>query len=418
MDFQGKKILILGGGSVHNKVVEAAREMGVYSIVADYYGEDKAPAKKLADEALMLSVTDVDAIVEFCKNNNVDGIVNCCNDPAQVPYQKACERLGLPCYGTEEQFSILTNKIKFKKYCVDHGVDVIPEYTKEDILTNHVQYPIFIKPSNSRGSRGQSICYSKEEALAAVKVAENESSEGKMICERYMGDCQDIASAYFVVAGEPYLVKFGDRHLGKKEDHLDRQVICTRLPSVYAPKLEETSIKKVKKMIKALGVQFGPVFLQGFIDGDTIRYYDPGMRMPGGDYDRILKKATGFDTVKSLIHFALTGDSTFAYGNPRDCYKLNGGIGLLLCFSVRPGKIADITGMDELAKSPYTVYVRQNLNIGDIVHSTGDVQQRVAAAGMYMPNTTNARDLIDYVYDTIRVLDEEGNNMVISKVYC
>lgn len=418
MDFQGKKILILGGGSVHNKVVEAAREMGVYSIVADYYGEDKAPAKKLADEALMLSVTDVDAIVEFCKNNNVDGIVNCCNDPAQVPYQKACERLGLPCYGTEEQFSILTNKIRFKKYCVDHGIDVIPEYSKDDILSDNVQYPIFIKPSNGRGSRGQTICYNKDQALTGIQVAEEESSEGKMICEKYMGDCQDIGSAYFVVAGEPYLVKFGDRHLGNKEDHLDRQVICTRLPSVHASELENTTIKKVKQMIKALGVQFGPVFLQGFIDGDTIRYYDPGMRMPGGDYDRILKKATGFDTVKSLIHFALTGDSTFAYGNPQGCYKLNGGVALLLCFCVKPGKIARITGMDKLLKDSRVVYGRQNLNEGDIVPASGDVQQRVAAAGVYVPAGENVNDLIDYVYDTYRVLDEDGKDMIVSKVHC
>ena len=418
MSLFGKRILILGGGSVHNKVVEAAKELGVYSIVADYYDEDKAPAKRIADESIMVSVKDVESIVSWCLKNPVDGIVNCCNDPAQVPYQKVCERLGLPCYGTEEQFSILTNKIRFKKYCVDHGVDVIPEYTKEDILKDNVQYPIFIKPSNSRGSRGQSICYCKEEAVAAVRLAENESSEGKMICERYMGECQDIGSAYFVIAGEPYLVKFGDRHLGKKEDQLDRQVICTRLPSVHAHELGETSIKKVKKMIKALGVQFGPVFLQGFIDGDTVRYYDPGMRMPGGDYDRILKRVTGFDTVKSLIHFALTGDYTFAYGDPQDCYKLNGGVALLLCFCVRPGKIARITGMDKLLKDQRVVYGRQNLNEGDVVPDSGDVQQRVAAAGLYVPVGEKVSDLIDYVYSTYRVMDEDGNDMIISKVYC
>lgn len=60
-------------------------------------------------------------------------------------------------------------------------------------------------------------------------------------------------------------------------------------------------------MIKSLGIKFGPVFLQGFVDGNTIRYYDPAQRMPGGDYDVILEKTTGFSTVRSWITFALTG---------------------------------------------------------------------------------------------------------------
>lgn len=416
MDYSGKKILILGGGSVHNKVVEAAKEMGIYTIVADYYEEDKAPAKKIADESIMLSVTDVDGIVDWCRNNQVNGIVNCCNDPAQKPYQQICSRLGLPCYGNKEQFDILTNKIQFKKYCIEHGVDVIPEYTKEDIMSGNVQYPIFIKPSNSRGSRGQKICYSYEEALGAIKEAEKESSEGKMICEKYMENCQDIASAYFVIDGIPYLVKFGDRILGDKEYNLDRQVICTRLPSVYSNKFEEKSINKVKKMITNLGVKFGPVFLQGFIDGDTIRYYDPGMRMPGGDYDRILKKATGFDTVKSLIHFSITGDSSFSFGNPKECFKLDGGLAFLLCITVRSGVISRMVGMDILLSDPRVVYYRQNANVGDFIPNSGDVRQRIAAIGALVPSDENPRKFLEHIYNTYHVYDELGDDMIVSRV--
>ena len=44
---QGKKLLILGGAAVHCKVVEAARAMGVYTIVTDYL--ENSPAKLIAD---------------------------------------------------------------------------------------------------------------------------------------------------------------------------------------------------------------------------------------------------------------------------------------------------------------------------------------------------------------------------------
>ena len=68
-DFSGKKLLILAGAGVHNKVVRAAKEMGIYTIVTDYL--EDSPAKKLADESWMYSITDVDAIVERCKKEHI-----------------------------------------------------------------------------------------------------------------------------------------------------------------------------------------------------------------------------------------------------------------------------------------------------------------------------------------------------------
>ena len=125
IDLRGKKLLILAGASLHCKVVKAARDMGVHTIVTDYF--PASPAKLMADESWMLSITDVDSIVERCKAEGVDGVLNFCIDPAQVPYQKITSRLGLPCYGTPEQFFVLTNKPAFKAFCAKCGVDTIQE---------------------------------------------------------------------------------------------------------------------------------------------------------------------------------------------------------------------------------------------------------------------------------------------------
>ena len=315
--FNGKKLLILAGAGVHCKVVRAAKEMGIYTIVTDYLEMKDSPAKQIADEAWMLNITDIDAIVEKCRQEKVDGVLNFCIDPAQKPYQQICEKLGMPCIGTKEQFDILTDKRKFKNYCIAHNVDVIPEYTYEDIIADKAEYPLFIKPTDSRGSRGQSVCHNKEEALKAIEFAKRESSDNGFLCEKYMGGYQDLASAFFVVSGEPYLVKFGDRHLGLKKDNTNNQVLCTELPSDFSKQFVATIYDRVKNMIQSLGIKYGPVFMQGFIDGNTIRYYDPALRMPGGDYDVILEKATGFSTVKSMIHFALTGNIMTMPGLPK-----------------------------------------------------------------------------------------------------
>ena len=46
--------------------------MGVYVVVADYY--QTSPAKEIADEAVLISATDVDKIVEYCRLNDIEGV--------------------------------------------------------------------------------------------------------------------------------------------------------------------------------------------------------------------------------------------------------------------------------------------------------------------------------------------------------
>ena len=131
-NYQGKKLLILGGVYLHKKVVEAANEMGIYTIVTDNIPD--SPAKKIASKSYDINISDVDGIVDMCRTEKVDAVLSVCIDFCQVYYQEICEKLGLPCYGTYEQFQIFTNKELFKKVCMENGVDIIPTYSEEDIL--------------------------------------------------------------------------------------------------------------------------------------------------------------------------------------------------------------------------------------------------------------------------------------------
>ena len=55
-NISGKRLLILGGAVQQLKVVKAAKAMGVHVIVADISRDTEA--KRMADEALQISVTD------------------------------------------------------------------------------------------------------------------------------------------------------------------------------------------------------------------------------------------------------------------------------------------------------------------------------------------------------------------------
>ena len=415
-NIKGKKILILAGADVHIKVVKAAKELGVYTIVTDYLAPLESPAKLEADEYWMLDIMDVDAIVDRCRKTKIDGVLSFCIDPAQIPYQKICSELGVPCYGTSYQFDILTDKRKFKDYCLCHGVGVVPEYSEDDIKKDNVHYPVLVKPRISRGSRGQTVCYSSENIDSALELAQSESSDGKVLIERYMHGAQDMSFAYIVINGEPYLLKCGDRILGHIEDGLDRQQIATILPSSHVEQYVNKVEPNVKEMIRSLGINFGAVFLQGFWEDGKIFMYDPGMRFPGGDYDIVMCNCTGFDNMKSFVRFALTGDVNSCYGDPHDIYKLNGKTCMIISVACRPGLIAHFNGMEEIAAHPWVFSSSKRYKVGDIVPSSGDIKQRVAEFVAELPSKNHIAEFVSFIYAHLEILDAEKNDMIVSKI--
>lgn len=413
---KGKKLLILAGADVHVKVVKAAKELGVYTIVTDYLALEDSPAKQIADEYWDLNITDVDKIVDKCKEEKVHGVLSFCIDPAQMPYQQICEKLNFPCYGTKEQFETLTDKRLFKDYCASCGVGIIPEYTEQDVDNERVTYPVLVKPTISRGSRGQTICYYKDDVKDAIEIARMESKDGGVLIERFMQGVQDMAFAYMVVGGEPFLVKIGDRYVGAPEDNLDRQQMATVIPSMHTKEYLAKSDIRVKSMIKKMGIKFGAVFIQGFYENGHEYMYDPGLRFPGSDYDLVLKQATGFDPMTAFVKYALTGDVYSCVGDIKMAYNYGGGHCFILSLSAREGKILTLNGIDEVAKHPYVFSAYARHKVGDIIENRGDVTQRVAEFCSYIPKDESIEEFADYIYRTVKVKDEYGKDMIISKV--
>ncbi len=414
--FKGKKLLVLGGAFQHCKVVEAAKEMGVKVYVADYLAVEDSPAKRIADVSLLIDIKDVDGIVEYCKQEKIDGVLAVCLDVCQRPYQAVCEKLNLPCFGTKEQFHILTDKNAFKECCIKHGVDVIPQYTEKELSDGTVEYPILIKPADSRGSRGSTICYNIKEVEDAITIAKSESSDGSILIEKYMGNKNDFSVTYSVINGQVYLTRVGDRMLGKIEDRMERVSMMAMAPSKFAKMYAEKVSPRVENMLKAIGIYNAPAFMQGFVDGDTVRFYDPGLRYPGAEYERMYEKVYGVNCVKHLVEFALTGAVSKDVCFPKDGYLQKGKYSPCLFISLKPGKISNVLGLEEVKKHPSVVSLFTRYKVGDIIGATYNVNQRYCEIDLLCKDIHELCSVIDWIYDTLMILDEDGNNMVFSKI--
>lgn len=416
MNLNGKRLLILGGAFQHIKLVKAAKELGVFTVVTDYLKD--SPAKDIADKSCNIDIKDISALAELCKEEKIDGILHGYIDPCQRPYNQLCDLLHYHCFGTRDQYYKLTDKRAFKKLCSESGVDTIEEYTIEDfnIPNNNIKYPVFVKPVDSRGSRGMTICYSPKDVGCAIDFAKKESSNGDVIIERYLGGHDEFQVTYFFINGEGYLLRTADRHLGDKNLKLDKVGICTVSPSQYTDMYLANGIHdKVVRMFKKLGIQNGPVFMQGFVDGDTVRFFDPGLRFPGGDYENLYKDIFGIDLMMQMVRFALTGKFSIKE-LPLDSVRLKNKRIALLFPTVRPGKINSVEGVDLIMNSGVAKTVFPKYQKGDTVPAAYNVNQRFAEIDIIGDNAADLCEKIRFVQQHLVVEDENHVNMIFGEV--
>lgn len=412
-NFKGKKLLIIGGAFQHVKVVETAKAMGIITYVADFLDAKDAPAKQIADFAYQIDIFDIDALVELCKEKRIDGVLSCNLDVCQKPYQAVCERLGMPCFGTKKQFDILTDKTIFKKTCLEYGIDIIPEYTMEEVKADcNIEYPIFVKPTESSSSRGQTICYSKDTVPAAIEFAKSQSRSGEILIEKYMGDKEDIGVSGMMINSKLYVTRIGDRFLGS--GHMNKSELVGVYPSRNSAVFENYVFKRLEKMLQGIGLKDAPVFFQGFVDGKTIRFYDPGLRFPGAECEKAYQQIHGINLTEAMVCFAMTGRIPTRFEVVRN-KKVSGEVhSILMYLPIIPGKIAHIYGQKEVAEHPNVVAFGKQYSVGDTVGAHYNAKQRYGEIDMVCKDVQEMKEMIEWIYNTLIIENENGDNMMFS----
>ena len=81
---------------------------------------------------------------------------------------------------------------------------------------------------------------------------------------------------------------------------------------------------------------------------------------------------------------------------------------MIICFSVHEGHMAKVEGLEELLAMPNIVYGRQIIPEGETIPASGDIRQRVAAVGAYVPTKREAENFVKRIYDTYHVYDDNG----------
>lgn len=415
MNATRKKILILGGITHMLDVVNKANNMGLHTVVCDY--SSTSPAKKIANKAYDVSTTDIDSLEKIAKQEHVNAVFAGFEDLNTWNALKLCQRLNLPFYATEEQLAITSNKKVFKDFCRCCGLPVVQEYTvggHDDICSLQESiFPVIMKPVDSYGSRGITVCYSRDDLSAAYSKAVSFSKSKQVILEHFVPG-YGVEMYYTVVDGSIHLSAMSDRYVVMQDGGVPPLPTATVFPSKHLSRYCGFMNDKVKGLIRKLNIKNGVLLFQGVLEDDVIYIYEMAYRLTGEQHYNIIKAETGIDLLAMMIDLSL--------GNSLQNYSINTEDALCLPYPacnlailLKKGKIEKIEGLKEiLSKKEINSYV-QTLFEGDEVTRIGNYGQICFRFNIVAESQKNLLETIAFINKTLIVYSSDGGNMILEQ---
>ena len=418
-EFEGKKLLILGGFYLACDIVKAAQRMGAYVIVADYNPE--SPAKDIADRFELISTLDVDALEKFCREEGVDGVTTGFVDILLQPCYDLCQRLGLPCYMTPKMIEVSTNKVAFKEECNRYGVPVPQTYLVGGEITDEIyskiNYPVFVKPLDSSGSRGAGVCNNREELDARFEEALSYSVSHNAIIEDYITG-REFLMDYIAVDGEFRVLSMFDRYMTPDRGSAVNYSNISMTPSKAIDKYLAEINDKVIAMYKGLGFTDGVLFMQGYYDGRRITFFEMGCRL-GGSYYNHQRACLGHNAIDMVVRFALSGNMTNEIDSiPIDIAKYKGKYALDCDYLLKGSDetIAKIVGLEEIRKMDGIVEIQQFHDVGYHYVKDRTVDKCIVDIEIVCNSKEEVIEKVNYLNSTFDVLNEKGESLLMTKL--
>lgn len=306
-----KKILLLGGSAQQVIAIKTAKELGYYTVLCDYLSDN--PGQYVADKYYNASTTDVEAVYQIAKDEQVDGILAYASDPAALPAAIVAERLGLPT-NPAKSVEVLGLKYPWRQFLHNNGFacpkvySFHPDTTLEDVKDNakDFTFPIVVKPTDSSGSKGVTMLESWDGLEQAIAWADTYSRNKVLLVEEYIqrGFPSVIGGDIFVWEGK--VVLYGVMECLRDLVHSPLIPIGEMLPARINTSQRNNIYKELQKIVSNLGIRFGELNIEIILDkNDNVHFLELGPRAGGNMIPIQLSDAYGIDLVKANVQAAM-----------------------------------------------------------------------------------------------------------------
>jgi len=408
-----KKILILGGkpiGSV--ELTERCKQRGLYTIVADYLPLASSPAKQVADEFWDISTNDVNVLANECREKGIDGILTAVHEFNIRRMLDLCEKLKLPCYCNRNTWKYCDNKLEFKKLCHDSGIEVAHKYDFSTAVS-HLERnstPVIVKPIDSSGSRGFSICKTFQELENAIERAKQFSLTGQIVIEDYI-PYDAVIIHYTMHRGKCNFCgitdKYSVRFPSTGASVMGLQIIPSKGTEYYLGHVDS----KARAMFENAGFTDGPIWIEAFYDGRSrFIFNEMGYRFGGSMTNYPVKYFYQIDQMDLMIDVAMGETTKDVIVCPQNMDKKY----CILPIHLHSGVIESISGLEILKEDSYINAIAQVHYVGDKIEEWGSAQQVFCYAHIIFEDASDLIQKIKDLLSTLSVLDENGSNMLFT----
>lgn len=419
-NLKGKRLLILGCSQDECQIVEAAKEMGVYTITTDNHENwDDAPAKKISDEAWNISWADIDALKEQALKSGVDGVIAGYSEFRTNCAIKLSRALGTSFYIEDEaQLAVTRDKLLFKSVCRQNHVPVARDFyvtaemKQEDL--DAIEYPVIVKPTDNAGSRGITFCNSKEDIKASLEYALSFSESKRVVVEEVLQG-HEVVAYYTIADGEPAFSSIFDKYARIEREGFNALMDAYVYPSNRLDQFLREHDENVKALVRKIGLKNGVISLQGFAQPDgTIVFFELGFRLGGTSAFHYTEHFNNVSHMRMLISHSLTGNM-----HPEELVKedasFKGNYGCTFTLLSKDGIIGHQSGREEVDALPNVLHTCFYHKLGTVIKNNGSQFSKTFRAYIVGASLEEIHDTIRKIQDIVQVKNVDGEDMLYDR---
>lgn len=294
-----KKAIILGTYNPQVDAINYLHEQGWWVIGCGLAKTGKA--LEVLDQFEQVDLKDLKALADLARREKVDLFYSVAGEVALFPLSVIPQQLGLPVCLTPEQYVLNANKVKLRQFLNQHDVSPVQfrHVSNEADLEGWHCFPAMLKPVDNCGQRGIFRVESMDDLKASLQKSLEFSPSKTVIVEEFL-EGPEVSAHAFVVDGEVVFIQFSDRLVlegypgGLPRGHIVPSQTCTA---------ENLSIGEdiVKRSVKALKVQNGPVYFQMIVTPAGPKIVELMFRLDGCQIWRLIKMLGGVDLLSASL---------------------------------------------------------------------------------------------------------------------
>ncbi|MDT7922352.1 MAG: acetyl-CoA carboxylase biotin carboxylase subunit [Thermus sp.] len=312
-----KKVLIANRGEIALRIIRAARELGIKTVVAHSTADEKSLPVLLADEAICIgpppsgqSYLNIPNLLSAAIVTGADAIHPGYGFLAEnATFAEMCREHGITFIGpTPENMRALGDKATARKVAREAGVPTVPgtdevesvEEAKRAAL--EIGYPVILKASAGGGGRGMRVVHTEEDLERAVLQAQEEARAAfgnpAVYLEKYIEEPKHI---------EIQVLGDGERvvHLWERDCSIQRrhQKLLEEAPSILPLETRRAIAEAARRLAEHVGyVSAGT--LEFLVDKEG-NFYFIEMNTRIQVEHPITEMVTGVDLVQAQFRIAM-----------------------------------------------------------------------------------------------------------------